>query len=162
MLLIIFIAVGAPNGFFGDGGKSGDLDDEGTPKIGDVISGSSPILVFDQSQGAKDLMTAFDKGAIEKAELLYDESGGNDPYQTTSQDEIRTIYKALKNITVTGESETSVTDSYHHVTFYFEDGGSYGYSFEGTGILVQDEARYDIEGGDALFDYMQEKCAGEQ
>lgn len=156
--LILFLAVGVPNGFFGDGGKGGDLDDDGTPKIGDVLKGSSPILVFDQSDGAKQLMTAFDEGTIESAEVLYDQMGSNTPYQTTDQNEIRTIYKALKNITVTGESEMSVTDSYHYVTFTFEDGSSYGYRFEGTDLLCYGDDNYDISGGDDLFGFMREKC----
>ncbi|MBQ3322787.1 MAG: hypothetical protein IJH05_08100 [Firmicutes bacterium] len=156
--LIMFLAVGVPNGFFGDSGKGGDLDDDNTPKIGEVLSGSSPILVFDKSEGAKKLMTAFDEGSIESVELLYDEGGAGEPYETEDQTEIREIYKALKNITVTGESETSVTDGYHYVVFNFADGGSYGYNFEGRGILVYGEKNYEISGSDAFFDFVQEKC----
>ncbi len=156
--LIMFLAVGVPNGFFGDSGKGGDLDDDNTPKIGEVLSGSNPILVFDKSEGAKKLMTAFDAGSIEKVEVLYDESGAGEPYTTDEQSEIRTIYKGLKNITVTGESETSVTDSYHYVVFYFADGSSYGYNFEGRENLVYDGSNYEIEGGEEFFDFVQEKC----
>lgn len=159
--LILFLAVGMPNGFFGDGGKGGDLDDDGTPKIGEVIDGNSPILVFDKSEGAKRLMTAFDEGTIECAEVLYDQSGSNLPYKTTDQDEIRTIYKALKNITVKGKSDMSVTDAYHYVYFTFKDGYKYGYRFEGTGVLVYGDnyENYEISGGKDLFDFMYEKCA---
>lgn len=156
--LILFLAVGVPNGFFGDGGKGGDLDDENTPKIGEVLKGSSPILVFDKSDGAKQLMTAFDEGTIVSATVLYDEMGANEPYETTDQDEIRTIYKGLKNITVTGESETSLTDSYHFVEFTFADGTSYGYRFEGTELLCYGTENYDISGGEELFSFMREKC----
>ena len=156
--LILFLAVGVPNGFFGDGGKGGDLDDEGTPKIGDVLSGESPILVFDQSEGAKKLMTAFDKGSIESVEFLYDEGGAGEPYTTEDQAEIREVYKAFKNITVIGESETSVTDSYHDVVFNFADGDSYSYHFEGQEILVYGDKNYEISGSDAFFDFVQEKC----
>jgi hypothetical protein len=156
--LILFLAVGVPNGFFGDSGKGGDLDDDGTPKIGDVLDGNSPILVFDKSDGAKELMTAFDKGTITSAEVLYDEGGANAPYETTDQDEIRTIYKTLKNITVGEKSETSITDCYHYVSFTFEDGNSYGYSFEGTGLLSYGGDNYDIAGGSDLFSFMKEKC----
>ena len=159
--LILFLAVGMPNGFFGDGGKGGDLDDDGTPKIGEVLKGESPILVFDKSDGAKQLMTAFDEGTIVSATVLYDEMGANEPYETADQDEIRTIYKGLKNITVTEKSDTSITDAYHFVTFTFEDGSSYGYRFEGTGLLCYGEDNYDISGGDGLFSFMKEKCEGE-
>ena len=160
--LILFLAVGVPNGFFGDGGKGGDLDDEGTPKIGDVLEGNTPILVFDKSDGAKKLMTAFDEGAVVKATVLYDEMGANEPYETADQDEIRTIFKALKNITVSGKSEMSVTDCYHFVSFEFKDGTSYGYSFEGTSLLVYGTDNYDIAGGGDLFAFMQEKCTSEE
>ena len=44
--LILFLAVGMPKGFFGGGGQGGDLDDDGTPKIGEVLKGSNPILVL--------------------------------------------------------------------------------------------------------------------
>ena len=155
--LILFLAVGMPKGFFG-GGQGGDLDDDGTPKIGEVLKGSNPILVFDKSDGAKQLMTAFDEGTIVSAEVLYDQMGANEPYQTTDQEEIRTIYKALKNITVTGKSDMSITDSYHYVFFTFEDGSSYGYRFEGTDLLCYGEDNYDISGGEDLFGFMREKC----
>ena len=156
--LILFLAVGMPNGFFSDGGKGGDLDDDNTPKIGDVLDGNSPILVFDNSDGAKQLMAAFDEGTIESVEFLYDQGGAGEPYTTTDQQEIRTVYKGLKNITVTGESDQSVTDSYHYVVFSFEDGSSYGYRFEGSGLLNDDNSNYDISGGDDLFNFMREKC----
>ena len=160
MCLILFLAVGMPNGFFG-GGQGGDLDDDGTPKIGEVLKGSNPILVFDKSDGARQLMTAFDEGTIVSAEVLYDQMGGNEPYKTTDQEEIRTIYKGLKNITVKGKSNMSVTDCYHYVFFTFEDGSSYGYRFEGTDLLVYGSDNYDIAGGEGLFGFMREKCAGE-
>ena len=160
--LILFLAVGMPNGFFGDGGKGGDLDDKDTPKIGEVLKGSNPIFVFDKSEGAKTLMTAFDEGTIVSAEVLYDQMGGNAPYQTTDQDEIRTIYKALKNITVKGKSNMSITDCYHYVFFTFEDVTSYGYRFEGTELLCYGSGNYDITGGGDLFSFMRSKCEGEQ
>ena len=160
--LILFLAVGVPNGFFGDGGKGGDLDDEGTPKIGEALKGNSPILIFDKSEGAKKLMTAFDEGTIVSAEVLYDQMGGNAPYKTTDQEEIRTIYKALKNIVVEGKSDMSITDCYHYVFFTLEDGSSYGYRFEGTGLLCYGSDNYDISGGGDLFSFMQAKCEGEQ
>ena len=78
------------------------------------------------------------------------------------QEEIRTIYKGLKNITVADKSEMSITDCYHFVAFTFEDGTSYGYRFEGTGLLVYGSDNYDISGGGDLFGYMQEKCTSEQ
>ena len=159
--LILFLAVGMPNGFFGDSGKGGDLDDDNTPKIGDVLSGSNPILVFDQSEGAKKLMKAFDEGNIVSATVLYDQGGGNEPYATTDQEEIRTIYKALKNITVTGKSEMSITDCYHFVSFEFEDGTSYGYRFEGTELLSYGSDNYDITGGGDFFEFLRAKCEQE-
>ena len=160
--LILFLAVGVPNGFFGDGGKGGDLDDDKTPKISDVLDGSTPLLVFDKSDGAKTLMTAFDEGTIKSAEVLYDEMGANQPYKTKDQEEIRTIYKALKNLTVTGESDMSITDCYHYVFFTFEDGTSYGYRCEGTELLSYGDSNYDISGGEDLFAFMRGKCTGEE
>ncbi len=159
--LILFLAVGMPNGFFGDGGKGGDLDDDGTPKIGEVINGNTPILVFDKSEGAKKLIKAFDEGTIESVEVLYDQGGGNLPYKTTDQDEIRTVYKALKNITITGESDMSVTDAYHYVTFTFNDDTSYGYRFESTEFLCFDGSNYTIAGSGDFFDFLRSKCTSE-
>lgn len=159
--LILFLAVGVPNGFFGDGGKGGDLDDDNTPKIGEVLDGNTPILVFDKSDGARQLIKAFDEGSIESIEVLYDEGGGNAPYQTTDQDEIRTVYKALKNITVTGKSDMSVTDAYHYVAFKFKDGGSYGYRFESTEFLCLGDSNYTISGSGDFFTFLREKCTEE-
>ena len=106
-------------------------------------------------------MKAFDEGSIESATVLYDQGGGNEPYTTTDQEEIRAIYKALKNITVTGESEMSVTDCYHFVSFEFEDGTSYGYHFEGTDLLCYGDSNYEITSAGDFFDFLRSKCAQE-
>ena len=86
--VVLFIAIGAPGGFFGDGGKGDYLDDENTPGIGQVLEGDTPLLVFDKSDGARSLMKAFDEGRIAGATVTQlgagadgsdvSGSGGND------------------------------------------------------------------------------------
>lgn len=156
--VLLFLAVGMPSGFLSDGGKGGDLDDKDTPGIKDVVEGGSPLLVFDTSSKAKELMTAFDEGRIESMMVLYDEMGSNEPYETTDQAEIKTVYKGLKNIVVYEESSKSVTDSSHFVTFVFDDGGEYGYSFEGTELLCYDGRNYSISGGEGFWEFLIDKC----
>lgn len=168
---ILFLAVGMPNGFLGGGGQGGDLDDDGTPGIKDVVSGSTPILIFDKSAKAKALMKAFDEGEISKVDILYDQGGGNSSIESEDQAVIKKAYKALKNVVVLKPSMMSVTDSYHHIVFTLSDGTEVGYSFEGTGILVysnsdssEDNGNYSVEGSEgiwALYENLRE-AAGEQ
>lgn len=157
--IILALAVGVPKGFFGDGGKGGNLDDEDTPKLGDIVDGKTPILMFDKSEDAMALMNAFDRGEIVDVELLYDQGGGNAAVRSSDQDIIRKAYKALKNIVIVEPADVSVTDSYHYVTFSLEGGGRVGYSFEGTDILCYDDGEggnkdgnYSIEGSGGLWE----------
>ena len=156
--VILALAVGVPNGFFGDTGKGGDLDDENTPKVSDIVDGKTPIFMFDKSKDAVALMTAFDRGEIVKVELLYDQGGSNSPVESDEQDVIRQAYKALKNVVIVEPTEETVTDCYHYVKFTLQDGTEVGYSFEGEDILEyddgdggNDDGNYSIEGSGELW-----------
>lgn len=157
--VILALAVGIPNGFFGDGGKSGDLDDEGTPGFRDVVKGSTPIFVFDQSAEAKALVAAFDKGKIDSVTILYDSTGKGRARTTCDQDEIREIYKAIKNIVITGEDEadsTADTGNEHYVSFEFNDGETCRYDFSNDDQLQYNGGTYPIAGGDDLWEILRD------
>lgn len=158
LCVVLFLAIGVPNGFFSDSGSGGNIDDENTPGIKEVIEDGTPILIFDKSEGAKALMTAFDEGKIASADVLYDEMGGNPSYETSDQGEIKEIYKAMKNIVIVKETNTSMTDCYHHVYFTLEDGTKYGYSFEGREILNYGDKNYEISGGGDLWNLLRGWC----
>lgn len=156
--VILALAVGVPNGFFSDTGNGGDLDDENTPKVSDIVDGKTPIFMFDKSKEAKALMTAFDRGEIVKVEILYDQGGANEPVESDNQDVIRQAYKALKNIVIVESTKETVTDCYHHVIFTLQDGSEVGYSFEGKDIIYyndgdggNDDGNYKIEGSGELW-----------
>lgn len=155
--VILALAVGVPNGFFGDGGKGGDLDDEDTPKVSDIIDGKTPILMFDKSKEATALMTAFDKGEISSVLLMFDPEGGNAPFESDDQEVIRQVYKALKNVVVIEPDAKAGKGCYHNVIFTLNDGTEVGYYFEDENILIyddgeggNDEGNYTIEGADGL------------
>lgn len=159
--LILFLAVGMPKGFLSDGGQTGNLDDEDTPGIGEVVKGNTPLFIFDKSEQARLLMEAFDKGEIVSVELLCDQGGGNSPVVSEDQAEIRQAYKALKNITVADETKESVTDAYHHVYFTLESGAEICYDFEGPDILVYYDGtahgtNYEISGSEGLWKLYEE------
>lgn len=163
--LILFLAVGMPKGFLSGGGQSGDLDDEDTPGIGEVVKGNTPLLIFDKSESAKILMEAFDNGEIAKVEILYDQAGANSSVESEDQAVIRQAYKALKNITVADTTDESVTDAYHHVYFTLETGAEIGYDFEGPDILVYHDGtakgtNYDISGSQGLWKLYNKMCNG--
>ena len=155
--VILALAVGVPNGFFGDSGKGGDLDDEDTPKVSDIVDGKTPFFMFDKSQDAMALMTAFDRGEISKVLLMFDPEGGNAPVESDDQDVIRQAYKALKNIVILEQTKEAGPECYHNLVFTLEDGSDVAYSFDGTGILCYDDGdggnedgSYKIEGAEAL------------
>ena len=157
--LILVLAVGVPSGFFSDGGKSGDLDDENTPEIKNVIEGETPLLIFDKRNCAKDMIKAFDEGRIVKVEILYDQNGANMPVVSEDEKVIREAYKALKNIVVTGPTGESITDCYHRISFTTDEGENCNYSFEGKNILVyrgpdskQGESQnYEVKGTEEIW-----------
>ena len=156
VVLILFLAVGMPKGFLSDGGQSGDLDDDDTPKIGEVVKGNTPLLIFDKSEPARVLMEAFDNGEIASVELLYDQGGANSPVESDDPTVIRQAYKALKNITVSGKTNESITDCYHHVYFTLNNGSEICYNFEGPDILVYHDGtssgtNYSISGSEGLW-----------
>ncbi|MCQ2547294.1 MAG: hypothetical protein MJ161_07120 [Clostridia bacterium] len=153
--VILALAVGVPNGFFGDTGKGGDLDDENTPKVSDIVDGKTPIFMFDKSKDAMALMTAFDRGEIADVLLMFDPEGGNAPAESDDQDVIRQAYKALKNIVVLEATEDAGPECYHNITFTLNDGTGVTYSFDGTDILIYDDGtgntvKYSIEGAEEL------------
>lgn len=142
---IIVIAIGVPNGFFGGDDGAGDMNDDKTPGVKQVMDGQTPLFMYDRSEAAITLMDAMDKGEVVSVSLLYDQMGANSPVESKDSDVIREAYRALKNIVVIdGGSDgqgnvMDVTDSYHYVYFTLKNGSEIGYRFEGEeAILIPD------------------------
>ena len=145
--VILALAVGVPNGFFGSGGEGGDLDDEDTPGIQEVVEGSTPLFIFDKRESTQKLMQDFDNGEVASVSLMYDQMGANE--EITSEDPaiIKKAYKALKNIVVLEATGESITDAYHYVYFTLSDGTNVCFSFEGENLMNYDDGNGGKEDG---------------
>ena len=168
--LILALAVGIPNGLFGGNNKAKELNDGNTPSVKELKDGN-PILIFDKRDCAKALLQAYDNDQVVSVTVLYDQMGGNEPYESDDPTVITNIYKNLKNIVVGDETGESLTDSYHFVDFAFsedstgkltpaDEDGRYHcvWNFEGQNLLCWDPANRQISNSDGLFDSMAKLC----
>lgn len=147
--LILCLAVGMPDGFSGFGSSGKDLDDENTPGISEVLDGESPLLIFDKRESTRILMSAFNEDRVEKVTVMYDNGEGE--ASSTEQSDITAVYKALKNITVIGESEDDSDSDLNSVTFVTTDGDESEFIFNGDSIFTDDTGNYEISGGGELL-----------
>ena len=74
--------------------------------------------------------------------VLYDTMGARPDVDVTDPAQITEIYGLLAQVTVDGETDMSITDSYHHVIFHLQDGQTVGFSFEGEDILSKYRGTY--------------------
>lgn len=138
--LLICLAVLIPMGGPGGSGAE-DLNDEGSPDLKTVMEGSSPILIFDKRPQTRALLAAYEAGSIESVE-----AGGK---ETAVPGEVREIYRALKNIAVTGETGAAEGNPLE-VRFLLEDGNEADFAFAGENVFLADGAAYEVTGLDAL------------
>lgn len=118
---------------------------------------SDSILFFDDDPGSAELMQFFEDGKVpEEANILFDEMGSNPDITITNSAIIKELYQRLSKITVSKESNTSITDSYHHVQFKLANDKYINYSFEGSDLWCYNSKNYDITDGGKLFAYMKE------
>lgn len=145
--LILCLAVGLPNAFKG-GGAGEDLDDENTPGITDIMDGGSPMMIFDKRESTSVLIDAYSDGQIAAAALKCD--GGEAEF--TSGKEIKSVYKALKNILVEDETGSSSGKVWGSVIFTLEDGSECAFEFEDEDVYIMDGTAYSISGFEELWD----------
>lgn len=158
--VILALAVGVPNGFFGDGGKAADLDDEDTPGIEEVMDGQTPLLIFDKSEGSRTLIDAFDKGQVQSVDLLFEKSIADGGVVSEDAEVIREAYRNMKNITVGEKAEGAGNDPIYHIYFTLDDDSEIGYAFSDKDIILMPDGTakgtpYHISGYEGLWDYYQ-------
>ena len=137
-------------------GKAKTPDAKPTETSGSGIPSDS-ILFFNDDAGSAELMQFFDSGKVpEEANILYDEMGSNPDITIIDPAIIKELYQRLSKITVSKESNTSITDSYHHIQFKLANDKYINYSFEGSDLWCYNSKNYDITDGGKLFGYMKE------
>jgi len=116
------------------------------------LSFPCPITEFGMVENADRLSSDMEAGTVPKeCRVLYDEMGSRPEVILTDPDMIAQIYELLSDITVTGPSEYSITDCYHHVDFTLQDGTQTRFHFEGEELLSFDRENFDVSGGDKLW-----------
>lgn len=86
--------------------------------------------------------------------FLYDQMGSNPDITVTDTETIKELYRLLCMVEVTGKSNTSITDSYHHIQFKLADNQYVYYSFEGSKLWCYGGDNYNIQNSGKLFQYM--------
>lgn len=115
------------------------------------------ILYFNDDAGSAELIQYFEDGNVpEEANALYDQEGGNPEITITDAETIKELYKYLGMIKVDGETDTGLTDGYHHVQFKLADDHYIYYSFEGTDIWRYGGKNYSISNSGKLFGLIKE------
>lgn len=96
---------------------------------------SVSILLFNNDTGSAELAAYFKAGKVpEEANILYDQMGSNPDITITDADTVKELYRLLSMVEVTGKTDSSITDCYHHIQFKLADDHYVYYSFEGSEI----------------------------
>lgn len=123
----------------------------------EAAAAAESILLFQEDEGSAELTAYFKDGKIpEEVNILYDQMGSNPDITITDADTIQELYRLLSKVEVTGKSEMSITDCYHHIQFKLADDLYIYYSFEGSEIWCYRGQNYNIRNSTRLFRYMQE------
>lgn len=134
-----------------------------TPKVDTPGKGQTYVLASDSIFTLSDPTTAeklyadMNAGRIPTScNVLYDEMGGRPVVDVTDPKTITRLFELASQIKVVGETNISVTDSYHHFYFTLQDGSAIGFSFEGAGIVYMGRTNYEVSGDGALWSYVRE------
>lgn len=115
------------------------------------------ILSFNNDEGSAELIRFFEDGNIpEEANILYDQMGANPDITIRDAETIRALYDLLRAVEVTGETNESITDCYHHIQFKLAEDHYVYYSFEGSEIWCYGTRHYSIRNSGKLFSLMRE------
>lgn len=127
------------------------------------------ILMFDGDAASAQLVEDMRAGKTPTScTVLYDQMGALPSVTVTDARTMREVYKKLARMHVEGETNMSITDSYHHVIFELQDGTKASYGFEGEAILVRGSKNYAVQDRSGLWayvrqlqeDYLREESAG--
>ena len=110
------------------------------------------ILLFDGNVKSKKLVADMEAGLTPtECTVLYDQMGALPSVTVNDGETIEKIYHLLANVTVIDESQYSLTDNYHSVSFTLKDGTKVGFTFEGEGLLTRGKKNYAISGSGPLW-----------
>ncbi len=139
MVVCLLLVLTVIPGGIGDDGKDKNLDDKNTPGIKTVIEGGTPVMIFDKRESTKKLMQAFDDDEIAAVKIVYDRSGTKEEFNSSVPDDIRKVYKALKNVVVVDETDLSENNENYRITFLLNDGTESIFDFKGRDIFTAPE-----------------------
>ena len=115
------------------------------------------ILTFDDDPASTRLVEDMREGKTPTScTVLYDQMGALPSVTITDARTMREVYKKLARMHVEGETNMSITDSYHHVLFELQDGTKASYGFEGEGILVRGDKNYAVRDQGELWTYVRD------
>ncbi|MBR2706631.1 MAG: hypothetical protein IKE74_05235 [Mogibacterium sp.] len=127
----------------------------GTELSGDIPSDS--ILYFQDDEGAAKLMKDMEEGNIpSECRAMYDEMGARPEVLMTDPDQITEAYNRLSQMTIGGESDMGVTDSYHYIVFRLQDGTDVGWRFESAQYLVWGPQNYEVTSAGSIWTMVKE------
>ncbi len=128
------------------------------------------ILTFDDDAASAQLVEDMQAGRTPTScTVLYDQMGSRPSVTITDARTMREVYKKLARMLVEGETNMSITDSYHYVLFELQDGSKASYAFEGEDVLVRGGQNYAVQDRSGLWqyvrqlqeDYLREESAGD-
>ena len=138
---------------------------EAPPQSGEAsVLPEDSILAFNNDEGSAKLVRFFEEGNVpEEASFRYDQMGANPEITLTDPEQIQELYELLSQVTVSGETDMSVTDCYHFVQFKLAEDCYIHYSFEGSEIYCLGNRNYSIENSKELFRFMSSltRCSNE-
>jgi hypothetical protein len=156
MVVCLLLVLAVIPGGIGDDGKDSDLDDKNTPGIKTVIEEGTPVMIFDKRESTRKLMQAFDDDEIAAVKIIYDRSGLNDEFKSSAPEDIRKVYKALKNVVVVDETNLSANNENYRITFLLNDGTASIFDFKGSNIFSCDGIDYEIVNAEDLWQTFRE------
>lgn len=155
VLLLVAFAICPCMGCAGTGPQAAPT--ETAPLSDSPTIDGTPLLGFEGDAAAAKLVSDMEAGRIPvSCDVLYDQMGSLPNVVVTDPDTITHLFKLVEGIVVTGESDMSVTDSYHHVRFTLQDGTVVGYSFEGEGLLSRERTNYEVVGDGPLWEFVRQ------
>ena len=141
----------------GTDGSSSGSDSQQEKGVGVSINlADDSILTFNDDEASAQLVEDMREGKTPKScTVLYDQMGARPSVTVTDARTMRDVYKKLARMHVAGETNMSMTDSYHLVSFELQDGTTATYRFEGEGVLAQKDHNYAVEDQGGLWAYVQ-------
>ena len=110
------------------------------------------ILNFQNDSGFARLRKDMEKGDVPiECSALYDQGGSRPEVKVTDQTVIRELYEELAKMTVGNKSDTSVTDSYHRITFRLRNDKYVTFNFEGEDLFCWQNDNYTVTNGSSLW-----------